>query len=1021
MPTFRYCTVAVFLVILFLQTGPTVRGWINQEAPSRLHLNTTLPAFYNGNFTETLNLLNRDMRGAVQLRHGNQQVFLWLDSLCYWTLQGECHFQSARYDEALRSYTTALQIYLEQADWFRSISVSVEPGMVPREPLPWGASIRPGNVGDFSRLRFEMTQDHLKIVPMAGQVGVMNQQVRTGIHADHIVQCIALAIRRRAEILGSLSKYDPDMKLIENVLASRPHLPNDPIGTCWVDVLHGLTLSAMGDDAAAEILLNRGLLMMDAIDHQLTAVALNELGHIALRNGNAEAARVHYLEASLAAFLMENDPVLLGETFRNMANAHRLLQKSLPFEPIIRASEFFRRARNVSPMTLLPILHEEVEYNIALRRIPVAKQINELTARAMPGTAYNARYSYLAATIAYSEVYANMVAGRRVPPQAFAAGDNHLGNALNFLRLGSLRLYQLNKLEEFFLKGMITAAGPITPRIADELYDELLRESTEMDWTLQPMESFATLVGTPPGAYERWFDVAFHRGNRDKAFDISEKARRARFFAALSLGESRLMAFRMLFEGEENVLAPEMLLQRQTLALEFPEFSGLSDNVRNIKRQLLAIPIVPQNPDQLAGQRILLADLEQHSAAQESMLRVIALSRTSVPQIFPPMMPLDQLRRELPANTTMLVYIESLGNLYCFMIDRNSLTPWVVRAAAPRDLPLHALITDYLRDLGNVAPNQAIGVRELENPQGNWRESGNRLLWRLLGNEMRPTNFTELVIVPTGPLWYVPFEAMSVESGGQYRPLLTAAQTPLTIRYAPMASLGVPNKQARRGANAETLVVCGKLMSRDAIDVALEAVGRFTQSGIRNLSIMQADARTSPLPASPSVFASQIQQLVVLDDIDPRGVPLGWSPFSHVRNPVANWLTLPWGGPSLIVLPGFHTPAESAFRNAPGNGDDLFLSSMLLQASGAQTVLISRWRTGGRVSYDLTEQFLLQLAERPAAAAWRQAVLEVGSSTIKLDEEPRVQRDARAPADATPPIANHPFFWGTFMLIDRGE
>ena len=1024
MTKFRDCGVAVLFVVLFLQTGPAARGYISSKAPSDTYLAMTLPSFFQGNFNETLNHLNRDLRDAVKIRQANQQVFLWLDSLCYWTLQGECHFQMARYDEAFQAYTTALRIYFDQADWFRSISVSVEPGMMPREPLPWGASVRPGNVGDFSRCRFEMTQEHLQFVPLAGQTGVMDRQIRTGIHADHIVQCLALAIRRRAEILGSLSKYDSETKMLAEVLGKRPHLPNHFTST-WVDVLYGLVLSAMGDDASAEIQLTNGLLMMGSIDHQLTAVALNELGHIALRKGNAEAARTFYMEASLAAFRMENDPVLLGETFRNMANAHRLIQKSQPFPPIIAASAFFRDSRNarsVSPMTLLPLVHEEVEYNIALRRIPEAKRINELTAKLMSGTVYSARYSYLAASIAYCEVYANMVAGRNVPSQAFEAGNRHLGSALNFLRRGSLRLYQLSKLEELFLRGMITPAGPMTPRVADELYDELLRESTEIDWTLQPMDSFAALVGTPPGAYERWFDVAFHRGNREKAFDISEKARRARFFAALPLGESRLMAFRLLFEGDEGVLPPDILLQRQTLALEFPEFSGLSESVRNIRKQLLPIPIMPENPAQVAGQRALLAELEQHSAAQESMLRVMALSRTRVPQIFPPIMPLEQIRRELPENTAMIVYIESLGNLYAFMIDRNSLVPWVVRAVAPRDRPLHELITNYLRHLGNAGAGQMVETKELGNPQGNWRESGNQLLWRLLGNESRPTNFSELVIVPTGVLWYVPFEAMSVEVGDQLRPLLTAGRTPLVIRYAPMASLGVPNKPLGRGANAETLVVCGKIMSRDSVDVSLEAVGRYTRSGIRNLAVMSADERTSLLPASTSAFASQIQQLVVLDEI-PFTPPLGWSPFRQARIPVQSWLTLPWGGPSLVVLPAFHTPAENAnaLRNVPANGDDLFLSSMLLQACGARTILISRWRTGGRVSYDLVEQFLLQLAAKPAAEAWRQAIMEVGSNPIKLDEEPRVQKDTKASADAEPPLANHPFFWGAFMLIDRGE
>ena len=367
----------------------------------------------------------------------------------------------------------------------------------------------------------------------------------------------------------------------------------------------------------------------------------------------------------------------------------------------------------------------------------------------------------------------------------------------------------------------------------------------------------------------------------------------------------------------------------------------------------------------------------------------------------------------------MLTFVESLGNVFAFLIDQRSMVPWEVRQVSPRDKPLHVLITDYLRDLGNVAAGQAVSVKELADQQGKWKESGNRLLWRLLGNEARPAmDYSELVIVPTGTLWYVPFEAMAVQSGDQLRPLLTAGESPLTIRYAPTAALGVPQK-SQRNANAETLAVCGKLMSRDSVDVSLEAVNRFTQSGVRNLSVVNVDDRTSPLPASASAFASQVQQLVVLDDVDPKGVPLAWSPFTaKARTPVSSWLTLPWGGPRLVVLPGFHTSAESSFKS-PGiqNGDDLFLSAMLLEACGAKTILISRWRTGGRVSYDLTEQFLTQLTEKPATEAWRQAILEVGSNPVNLEEEPRVRKEP----NVEPPIANHPFFWGAFMLIDRGE
>ena len=1005
-------------------------GRMLDEAPSRHYLNVTLPSFYQGNFNDTLNYLNHDMRNAVRIPLQGQGTFLWLDSLCYWTLQGECHFQMARYDEALRSFNTALQIYFEQSDWLRSVTVSVQPSMEQRRPFPWGESSRPGNVGNFSQCRFQMTHEHLRIVPAGGDnIGVSTQRTLSRIHADHIVQCFALMIRRRADILGSLSKYDPDTQRLAQILAARPHLPNH-FASSWVDVLYGLTLSSLGDYPTATTHLARGLLMMDAYDHQLTAVALNELGNLAIKTGNAEAARIHYLEASYCAYQI-GDPILLGETFRNMANAHRLLQKSQPFPPIIDASIYLRAQRQVSPMSLIPVLHEESEYYITLRRLSEAATINNLSANVMRSTRNNvlfdtvhgARFHYLAAMIVFGNIYSDMLAGRNVPDRVITSGNTHLENALQFLRWGTPRLYQLNKLEEFFQSGMITVSGPITERVADELYDELLRESTELDWTLRPMDSFAVLVSTPPSAYERWFAVAMQRGNREKAFDISERARHARFFVNLPLAESRLMAFRLLFDNDESRLTPDMLLQRQTLALEFPDFNQLSENVQSIRRQLLNIPTIPQNPEQLTMQAGLFADLERHSAVQESALRMMALSRTHVPSLFPPTMPLSQIRSELPENTAMLTFVESVGQVYGFLIDQRSMAVWQIRPENPRSKSLHELIVEYLRDLGNAAGGQTIGTRELNNPDGRWRESGMVLLRRLLGNEMHPGNFTELVIVPTGPLWYVPFEAMSVPVGDQLRLLLTAGQSPITIRYAPTAAMGLPgnrtNQHSWRSANAETLVLCGKLMQRDSIDVSLDAVNRYTQSGIRNLSVLRTDERNASLPASPSAFASQLQQIVVLDDIPPAA-PLAWSPFTgRSRAPLASWLTLPSGGPRLVVLPAFQTTAASSFRGTGvQNGDDLFLSAMLLQANGVRSILLTRWKTGGRVSYDLVEQFLLQIPQRPAAEAWRQAILEVGTNPINLDEEPRVRKD---PNTEEIPIANHPFFWGAFMLIDRGE
>ena len=74
----------------------------------------------------------------------------------------------------------------------------------------------------------------------------------------------------------------------------------------------------------------------------------------------------------------------------------------------------------------------------------------------------------------------------------------------------------------------------------------------------------------------------------------------------------------------------------------------------------------------------------------------------------------------------------------------------------------------------------------------------------------------ELVIVPQGPLWYMPFEAVPIKGdGGTDEPLLAKA-----ARWTwPLISLALPDKRPMR-PDMETLVVGGKLHPKDADDAS---------------------------------------------------------------------------------------------------------------------------------------------------------------------------------------------------------
>jgi tetratricopeptide (TPR) repeat protein len=1028
MMKYRICVCFVFIFCLFTRLTPG--QMINRVIPSSEYFEIALPRFAEGNFDKALAEFNRELPGAVKMPNANGQLNLWLDSMCIWIMCGECHFQMGRYDEAMTAFNTALQIYLLQPDWLKNLSYTGTITSLPRQPLRWGVSPRIGGIGDFKNCKYQFRQENVNVVS-AGSLGTgfMRQEQLNSIHADEIISRIALMIRRRAEILGPLSKYDPETKIMTDVLASRPCPPNH-FSEAWVDVLYGLALSAMGDDANAETRLQKGLLMQGQFDHHITPAALNELGNISLRAKKTQAAIQYYLEASFSAFLAR-DPVLLGETFRSMSNVQKLIDRTKTFLPVQNALDFFSSQRNLSPMILVPLCHELAEDAFTNGNIKFAATLNHQAAGQMKGrniadSLHGARGSYLAAMISYASAYAEYMTKKPLAP-LMQNGDKNLETALVFMRQrGSLWIYQLQILENLFQQGKITTRGPITMRIADELYDFMLREPSDIDWALQPMESLAAMTFTPPTVYQRWFYVAMQRGDTEKAFNISEKARRAVFYSSFPLG-ARLFSLRILFEGTAEDVTPELLLERQTLSLDFARFGELSGKVREVKRKLQSIPIVPQNPDQNEQQKTLLKELETLSTAQEALLRPIALTRTKTSNIFPPILKLEQIRKELPEQTAMLVFTESLGTLYGFLIDNRNLTKWEILPPNTKSEPLSKLITDYLDGLGNRDANRAIAMKDLTDSNGKWKEAGSKLLTRLLGNEPRSVNFTELVIVPTGQLWYVPFEAMSAKIGQDYRPLIAAGESPLVIRYAPTAALGVPQKTGR-SATAQTLAIHGKLVSKDEPAVALNAIDRYTKSGVPNLIPMSAVTADS-FPGTASVFATQIKQLLVLDDIPTpsNGLPLGWSPFNGDRaklnNPVSTWLMLPWGGPQLVILPGFHTPAENALKlprtstKPVPNGDDIFLSAMALEACGAKTILISRWRTGGRVSYDLVGEFMKNYSAMTAAESWREAILHVSGEPLQLKEEPRVQ----AKSETDPSIANHPFFWGAFLLIDRGE
>ncbi len=273
----------------------------------------------------------------------------------------------------------------------------------------------------------------------------------------------------------------------------------------------------------------------------------------------------------------------------------------------------------------------------------------------------------------------------------------------------------------------------------------------------------------------------------------------------------------------------------------------------------------------------------------------------------------------------------------------------------------------------------------------------------------------EVIIVPDGTLWYLPFEMLPLGAESkEFKPLINRSR----VRYAPTVGLALPMRQGRT-SSGEYGIVEGKLYPTDKPDIeraAVEEVRRATPNSV---------VLRNPLPGPSPLVGAMFDGLIVLDDLTDTQSGYDWSPIPLERGKgagsLAAWMTLPWKDVDQFVLPGYHTAAENALKS-PGSspGNELFQSTMGMMACGARTALVSRWRTGGQSAIELTREFVQELPFVTAAESWQRAVQLISQSPLDADSEPRLAAHKAGSAEAEAPKGSHPFFWAGYMLVDSG-
>lgn len=944
------------------------------------------PSYFDGDYAAALRVFEAAMRSGIRSTEGR-----WVDSICYHTMAGECYYQMGETAKALEQYDAAAKLAVFHNNWMLRVQfpeILEASASNIRTTINWGVSKRPtalARIPDrLGTLQGQSAEANQAAIERGGTVAL--QQIFP-LDVKEVVRCTAVALARRAELMGPMCKYDPLTAQLLGAFGARPTLPNH-WSQAWVSCHLGLAYASAGKPEQAASELAKSLVLAGQFDHELTSLALLALARLAAEQGQHNVAADYFLEATFAAAAYDQFDVM-QEAFQGGLVTHLVSGRPGLYAPLPMAAAWAqRKSRALQAWLLLAAAENYAQAGDAGQAsMALAQARQAIGTREMRSGRVGCRFNYLAALVDFQQ-------GK------LATGLRSLDAALAFQKASSNWLMQIRLADAYYV------SGGATQRLADELYSDLLREPLASDWTTQPLETLAVATTPHLAPLGHWFEVAMLRKDDARALMIADRIRRHHFHSTTAMG-GRLLALRWILEAPEASLSQQAVQQRQDLLARYPKYGQLAAQAALAVQQLRGLPLVPEAQDQQRQQSQLLDQLGTISASQELILSNVALRREPAEFAFPPLLGLKEIQQRMPPGQLLLAYQRTSRSLTAFAVDKERIASWQVEASDT----LGSRIADLLKRMGVRDRKQPLDAAQLR--EEGWQQASFELL-RQLSNVRDPavwSNYQEVVIVPDGPLWYVPFEALHIAEGPQGRPLISK----VPVRYAPTASLAnVPGGVFRR--QATTAVVAGRLFPGQAVELTQQAAADIAAALPGTVPLHLSHA----LPAPSSLFSVTCDRLIVFDEVDQvGGSPYGWSPMKLERgkrgDELESWSALPWQGPLQIVLPGFHTAAETGLKGGTA-GDEIFLGACGLMASGARSVLLSRWVLGGQSTFDLLREYAQELPYAKPADAWRRSVLLNAPNPIDPSREPRLRVET-----VTDEIrAAHPYFWSGYLLVDSG-
>ena len=263
--------------------------------------------------------------------------------------------------------------------------------------------------------------------------------------------------------------------------------------------------------------------------------------------------------------------------------------------------------------------------------------------------------------------------------------------------------------------------------------------------------------------------------------------------------------------------------------------------------------------------------------------------------------------------------------------------------------------------------------------------------------------FDEVVIVPDGPLWYVPFEMLPM--GENDSPLIGDR---IRIRYAATPGLAF-HPTGSKATNRAIGIAGGKFFApRDpeVNETIIQSIAEAVDQPVR---------LPEQLDLPSSLLGGRVGHLLVTTPIAPNlkqplATNVGGYDQSTPAGSLLSWTQFPAKVPASVILPGYRSTADIG---QIGDGNEVFMTVCALQSAGVRSVLLSRWIVGGQSTAIALREFVQELPFTGMLKSWDRAKKILRQTELDPMAEPLL---TQAEHDREGLTGDQPFFWAGYLI-----